>query len=183
MKKLRRTLSIIFPALAMLGTLAVSSHAKKPVRPPAPTSVEVQGAIQGTGDPKAIRVTFDDSLAHTYPAGCTQGPVFISNPDRTDSLNVLQIAGPMRIAMMYYYCAHEDHAGSADLVCHDEAHNPGYYYCLTIGHGVTGKKKPKANYDHVSFPIGSPWEISWKVDNSVVKAGELSSVVTYDIVE
>jgi hypothetical protein len=183
MKKLSRTLSIILPALAILGTLAVSSHAKKPVRPPAPTSVEVQGTIQGTGDPKAIRVRFDDSFAHTYPAGCTQGPVFISNPDRTDSLNVIRIAGPMRTALRYYYCAHKDHEGSADLVCNDEAHNPNYYYCLTIGHGITEKKKPKANYDHVTFLVGSPWEISRKVDNAVVKAGELSAAVTYDVVE
>ena len=183
MKKLRRTLPIILPAFAFLGTLAVSSHAKKPVRPPEPTWVKVTGAITGEGDPQAISVTFDDSLAYAYPPGCMQGPVFISNPDRTRSLYVIRIAGPMRTALRYYYCAHEDHEGSADLVCNNEEHNPDYYYCLTIGHGITQKKKPSANFDHVTFAVGSPWEISWKVGSTVVKKGKLRTAVTYDVVE
>ena len=183
MKKLRRILPIILPAFAILGTLAVSGHAGKPAPPPVPTWVKVTGAITGEGDPKAISVTFDSSLAYAYPEGCTQGPVFISNPDRTRSLYVILVAGRMRKALRYYYCAHKDHEGSTDLICNDGEHNPDYYYCLTIGHGITQKKNPTADFDHVTFPVSSPWEISWKVDDTVVKKGTLSVPVTYDVID
>jgi hypothetical protein len=182
-KRLRRNLPLILLAVAILGMITVSGHAKKPAPPPVPTSVEVTGPIQGTGDPNAIRVTFDDSLAYTYPAGCTQGPVFISNPDRTRSLYVINIAGPMRKALRYYYCAHEDHENSIHLICNNDEHNPNYYHCLTIGHDITKNKNPNADFDHVIFPTGSPWGISWKYDNSTVAEGTLSIETTYDVIE
>jgi len=192
MKKLRRTLPIILPAFAILGTLAVSGHAKKPVRPPVPTSVEVTGAIKiepyGQGDPAGVQVRFVDSslLSYVYPHDkATQGPVFISNPDRAShrqpSLYVVR-AGRMLNALKYYYCAHEDHKGSTDLICNDDEHSPDYYYCLAIGHGITQTKRP-GNFDHVTFPVGSPWEISWKVDNSTVAEGTLSVETTYEVIE
>ena len=193
MKKLRRTLPIILSAFAILGTLAVSGHAKKPAPPPVPTLVEVTGAIKvepdGTGDPEGIQVTFVDSslLSYVYPHDdATQGPVFISNPDRAShgqpSLYVVRIAGSMRTSLRFWYCAHKDHVGTEDLLCEDPVGHENYYYCLTIGHGITQTKRP-GNFDHVTFPVGSPWSISSKETMSVVKEGTLSIKTTYDVVE
>lgn len=87
----------------------------------------------------------------------------------------------MQTSLRYWYCAHNDHVGTRDLLCEDPGHE-NYYYCLTIGHGITHKKRP-GNYDHVIFPIGSPWEISSKETLSVVKEGTLSIETTYDVIE
>jgi hypothetical protein len=195
MKKLRRILTVSLSALVILVTLSVSGHAGKPTRPPVPTSVEVMGAIQiepdGIGNPAGVRVRFLDPslLTYVYPqVEATQGPVFISNPDRQSqgqpSLYVVRIAGSMQTSLKYYYCVHSSHVDSDDLICADTtSHSPDYYYCLTIGHGITQTKNPTTDFDHVVFPVGSPWEISWKVDNKVVKKGTLSIETTYDVIE
>jgi hypothetical protein len=90
----------------------------------------------------------------------------------------------MQTSLKYYYCVHSSHATSGDSICNNTSlHSPDYYYCLTIGHGITQTKSPNADFDHVTFPVGSPWEISWKVDNAVVKKGTLSIETTYDVVQ
>lgn len=193
MKNLRRTLPIILSAVAILGTLAVSGHAKKPAPSPVPTLVEVTGAIKikpnGQGDPARVQVEFVDPslLTYVYPHDdATQGPVFISNPDRQShrqpSLYVIRIAGSMQTSLRYWYCTHKDHVGTEDLLCEDPVGHENYYYCLTIGHGITQTKHP-GNYDHVIFPVGSPWSISSKETLSVVKEGTISIETTYDVIE
>jgi hypothetical protein len=194
MKKLRRILPVSFCALVILVILSVSGHAGKPTRPPVPTSVEVTGAIQiepdGIGNPAGIQVRFLDPslLTYVYPQiEATQGPVFISNPDRQSqgqpSLYVVRVAGSMQTSLRYYYCVHISHVGSRESICNTTSHSPDYYYCLTIGHGIMQTKNPTTDFDHVLFPVGSPWEISWKVDNKVVKKGTLSIEATYDVIE
>jgi len=193
MRKVRRTLPIVLAASVVLGILAVAGHAGKPTPQPVPSSVEVTGAIEiepdGIGDPAGVQVTFLDPslLTYVYPqVEATQGPVFISNPDRQShgqpSLYVVRIAGSMQTSLKYYYCAHSSHVGSGDLICNKTSHSL-YYYCLTIGHGITQEKSPTADFDHVTFPAGSPWEISSKVDNAVVKKGTLSIETTYDVMQ
>jgi hypothetical protein len=181
MRKVRKTLPIFIPAFAILGILVVSVHAKKPSPPPEPT-VTVTGVIEGTGDPKAIRVTFDESLAYEYPGeDATRGPVFISNPDYPPSLHIAFYV-PRTKVLRYYYCAHKDHVHSPDLICKDASHSPYYYYCLEIIGGIT-QKKGLNDTDHVVFPVGSPWRISWKYDNSTIAEGTLSVETTYDVIE
>jgi hypothetical protein len=190
MRKVRRTLRIVLPALVIVGILAVAGPAGKPTPRPAPTLVKVTGAIQiephGVGDPEGVQVRFFDSslLTCEYPGDdATQGPVFISNPDKQPSLYVTNVAGSMQKSLRFRYCAHKSHIGSADSICTDTSHDPAYYYCLTIGHGVTQAKNRNAEFDHVTFPIGSPWEISSKVDDTVVKRGTLAIATTYDVIE
>ena len=195
MKKLRRILPVILSALVILVAFSIPGHAGKPTRPPVPTLVEVMGAIQiepdGIGNPAGVQVRFLDPslLTYVYPQiEATQGPDFISNPDRQSqgqpSLYVVRIAGSMQTSLKYYYCVHSSHLDSDDLICEDTtSHSPNYYFCLTIGHGITQTKNPTTGFDHVVFPVGSPWEISWKVDNKVVKKGKLSIETTYDIIE
>jgi hypothetical protein len=62
--KIRKIPPVILPVSATLGMLAVSGHARKPTPLPEPTLVTVAGAIAGDGDPRAINVEFNDSLAH-----------------------------------------------------------------------------------------------------------------------
>jgi len=45
------------------------------------------------------------------------------------------------------------------------------------------QKKRPGEYDHVVFPIGSPWEIGSKETMSVVKEGTTSIETTYDVIE
>jgi hypothetical protein len=180
MRKVRKTLPIILPAFAILGILAVSGHARKPTPPPEPT-VSVTGAITAYGDPKAIRVTFLDEslLTCKYEGDATQGPQFLSNPDNPPSLKIILSAPPGK-HLRYYYCAHTH--DTADFICNDASHSPYYYYCLTISGGITQKKNP-SDTDHVVFPEGSPWSISWKNDNSTVAEGTLSMPVTYEVIK
>jgi hypothetical protein len=173
MRKVRKTLPIVIPAFAILGILAVSSHAKKPTPPPEPT-VTVTGAIEGTGNPKAIRITFVDSeLVAVYP---DRSPCwFISNPDYPPSLKIINSAPPCK-HLRYYYCT-GDH-NENDLICTNPSHDPDDYYCLTISDGITQKKNPN-DTDHVFFPAGRPWQISWKKDNSIVASGTIGIDTTY----
>jgi hypothetical protein len=190
MRKTRRALPIVLPALVVVGAIAVAGRAGKPALPPVPTLVEVTGAIRiepdGVGDPQGVQVRFVDNslLTCEYPGDdATQGPVFMSNPDKQPSLYVINVAGAMQKSLKYYYCAHKDHIGSTDSICTDTSHDPAYYYCLTIGHGITQAKNRNAEFDHVSFPVGSPWEISSKVDDAVVKKGTLQIATTYDVIQ
>lgn len=181
MKK-QRTLRIILPAFAILGRLAVSDHDRKPARPPEPT-VTVTGAIASTGDPAKIIVTLCDSslLECTYPDDLTHGPEFISNPDYPPSLRVVFNPPNTTKILKYHYCAHESHVGSGELICENpDEHDPDYYFCLEIGGGISQKRKG-SNFDHVVFPVDSPWKISWKKDNSIVAEGTLSIETTYDV--
>jgi len=181
MKKVRKTLPIVITAFTILGILSVSGHAKKPSPPPEPT-VTVTGAIQGTGDPEAIRVTFDESLAYEYPGDdATQGPEFISNPDYPPSLKIFISTPTTTKELRYYYCTHNSHASSDDLICDDPTHSPDYYFCLLIGGGISQKKgRP---FDHVVFPVDSPWNISWKKDDSIVASGRLSIETKFDVIK
>ena len=176
MRKVRNTLPIVLAAFAILGVLAVAGHADKPV-PVEPPSVELTEGLVGEGNPEEIRVTFDSSLAFAYPADCTQGPLFISNPDRPPSLS---ISGPgMNMKQLkYYYCAYASHylPGSSALVCKDDTHHP-YHYCLLIGSGTQKKSAP----GRVVFPVGSPWNISSEAVMKVVISGTLSVPVTYNV--
>jgi hypothetical protein len=175
MRKVRKTLPIVIPAFVILGILAVSGHAKKPSPPPEPT-VTVMGGIEGEGDPAMIRITFaDSSFGDVYPSDSS----FISNPDSPPSLRIfLSTTGKTKV-LRYYYCTHNSHVGPDDLICDDTLHNPDYYYCLRIGGGIS-QKKGRA-FDHIVFPVGSPWIISWKKDNSIVASGTLSTETKYDV--
>jgi hypothetical protein len=51
-----------------------------------------------------------------------------------------------------------------------------------ISDGITQKKNP-SNTDHVVFPVGRPWHISWKYTNSAVASGTLETEVTYDVIK
>ena len=177
MKKLRRTLPIILATSAILGILAVSGHAKKPSPPPEPT-VTVAGVISGTGDPSAIQVTFDGSLAYEYPDDSTKGLVFISSPDYPPSLQTVWNA-PRQTNLRYFYCTHEDHEGMPDLLCTDASHDPDYYYGLEIRDGIPNHKSHH-RADQVTFPVGSLWRI-WKKGWSVVAQGTLDIETTYHI--
>jgi hypothetical protein len=180
MKKLRVARPITLPAFAILAILAASGHAKKPSPPPEPT-VTVAGVIAAEGDPKAIRVTFDSSLDFDYPGDATDGLEFISNPDYPPSVKIVYSAPP-RTHLRYYYCVHKDHEDSPDLICTDDSHSPDYYYCLTISDGIPNHKSSR-HTDHVTFPAGSPWNISSKQTMSVVKEGTLSIETTYDVTQ
>jgi hypothetical protein len=177
MKKARKTLPIVIPAFAILGILAVSGHAKKPSPRPEPTVI-VTGGIEGEGDPAMIRITFADS---SFEDVYQQNSSFISNPDYTTSLKIF-ISPPAKTKeLRYYYCTHNSHAGSDDLICDDPTHSPDYYFCLLIGGGISQKKgRP---FDHVVFPVGSPWNISWKKDNSIVASGTLVKETKYDVLK
>lgn len=181
MKKLRRTLPTILPASAILVILAASGHAKKPAPPPEAT-VTVAGVITAEGDPRAIRVTFDSSLDFDYPGDATDGLEFVSNPDYPPSLKIVFGVPRLKKFLRYYYCVHRDHEDSPDLTCTDASHSPDYYYCLTISDGITQTKNPR-DTDHVTFPAGSPWNISSKQTMSVVKEGTLSIETTYDVTQ
>jgi hypothetical protein len=180
MRRVRKTLQIVLPAFVILAILAASGHAKKPTPPPEPT-VAVTGVIEGTGDPKAIRVTFDESLAYEYPGEkATQGPVFVSNPDYSPSLDIVFAVPGMRNRLRYYYCVHKDHEDSDELICNDASHSPDYYYVLWIFDGISQTKNPR-DTDHLVFPVGSRWQIGWKKDNSTVDSGTLSTETRYDV--
>jgi len=180
MTKIRKTLTIVLSASAILGILVVSGHAKKPSPPPEPT-VAVTGVITAENNPEAINVMFDDSLSYDYPGDATDGLEFISNPDYPPSLKIINSAPPAK-HLRYYYCVHKDHEGSGETLCNDTSHSPYYYYCLTIKDGITQKKSPR-DINHVVFPEGYPWSISWKYDNSIVAEGILSTETTYDVIE
>jgi hypothetical protein len=177
MRKVRKTLSIVILAFAILGILVVSVHAKKPSPRPEPT-VTVSGGIEGEGDPAMIRITFaDSSFEDVYP----QNSSFISNPDYPPSLKIFIGTPATTKELRYYYCTHNSHADSDDLICDDPTHSPDYYYCLLIGGGISKKKgRP---FDHVVFPVDSPWNISWKKDNSIVASGTLNTETAYDLVQ
>jgi hypothetical protein len=170
MRKVRRTLPIVLPALAILGLLAVAGHAAKPV-PPVP-KVSVTGGIVGTGTPTAIRVTFaDSSFATAYPGARS----FISNPDAP--LTIIAAGGNSR-TLMYCYCTNSNHPPGA-LSCTDSSHDPDYY-CLWIHGGVQQRKSTSGE---VVFPAGSSWQINSKVPKGFFASGTLSSEVIYQVLE
>lgn len=177
MKKVRKTLPIVIPAFAILGILSVSGHAKKPSPPPEPT-VTVSGGIEGEGDPAMIRITFTDS---SFEGVYTQNSSFISNPDYPPSLKIFIGTPATTKELRYYYCTHNSHADSDDLICNDPTHSPDYYFCLLIGGGIS-QKKGRA-FDHVVFPVGSPWNISWKKDDSIVASGRLRIETKFDFIK
>jgi hypothetical protein len=198
MRKVRRTLPIVLTALAMLGLLAVSSQAKKPVPPPLPTLVKLTGGIEiqsadNTGDPTRVRVKFIDSSLRipypiTDPETYTQGQEFISNPDYsysppmppdTPSLSVTGTSANKTLA--YFYCANILHQGkgTADLRCDLSAEHADYYYCLVISGGKVQKTGA------VVFPTGSNWMVNKKTPSpgSTVAQGTLAAPVTYKVIQ
>jgi hypothetical protein len=179
MRKVRNTLPIVLPALVILGMLAVAGHAGKPV-PPVPT-VTVSGGIEGTGNPKATRITFADlSFRDSYPQPDGKPvPSFPSNPDAPLTISA---AGGNRKTLMYCYCVHPDHLSSNETVCsHDQtpSHDP-YYYCLWIHGGV---QQQKSTSGEVVFPVGSPWYINSKAEMKTVAQGTLLTPVAYKVLE
>jgi len=191
MRKARRILPIVHPALAILGLLAVAGHAGKPA-PGWPTEVQVTGGIKilddGTGYPTTgVRVEFiDTSLRIGYPdATYTTGQVFISNPDHSywlppdDDTPSLSVTGTnANKTLAYFYCAHKDHEVTAELMCKSSAAHADYYYCLVI----LGGKVQKTGA--VLFPTGSGWMINKKTPEpgSTVAQGRLGAAVTYKVI-
>jgi hypothetical protein len=155
MRKVRRTLPIVLTALAILGLLAVSSHASKPSPGKPVPIVTVAGGIVGTGDPAKIRVTFaDTSFGLFHP----ESPSFISNPDGSLRISFKPPDTTAKI-LTYYYCIHPTHVDTEDLICQNPVEHNDYYYCLQIFGGIADKK---GDNDHVTFLHGSRWEITQK---------------------
>ncbi len=197
MRKVRRTLPIVLPALVILGILAVAGHAGKPTPPPLPTSVKLTGGIEiqsadNTGDPTRVRVKFIDSSLRipypiTDPETYTTGQEFISNPDYsysppmppdTPSLSVTDTSANKTLA--YFYCANILHQGkgTAELRCEIEGH-ADYYYCLVLLGGRLQKTGA------VVFPTGSSWMINKKtpLPGINVARGTLGAPVTYQVIQ
>jgi hypothetical protein len=179
MRKVRNTLPIVLPALVILGMLAVAGHAGKPV-PPVPT-VTVSGGIEGTGNPKAIRITFADlSFRDSYPQPDGKPvPSFPSNPDAP--LTIIAAGGNSR-TLMYCYCVHPDHL-SNETVCNQIPSHDPYYYCLWIFGGVQQRKSTSGE---VVFPAGSSWQINSKVPpppGNDLYHGTLDGEVRYNVTQ
>ena len=187
MKKVKVILPIILPVLIIMGILAVSVYADRPPSPPGqakkepkpePVKVSVTGAIEGTGAPANIAVTFDgESFVDKVQAGS-----YIANPDYPPAL---KISGPGRHrSLNYYYCYNPDHADSGGI-CDDDEHDPEYYRNLRISNGILEKKT-----DKVIFPIGSRWGIIQKIEDQpgevtgeLVAEGTLEEEVIYEVKE
>jgi hypothetical protein len=178
MRKVRMVVPLVAAVLAIVGILAVSGRADKPESPPGqskpePVDVRVAGAIDGEGNPYAIRITFvDDSFAE-------QAGTYVSNPDYPPSLKVGG-SGKAHKRLQYYYCngAH----GDSDTECEDSSHDPDNYKSLTIYGGTEDKKAGQ-----VVFPAGSSWRIMQKiveggeVRGELVAEGALAGPVTYEV--
>ena len=189
MRKARRFLPIVLPALAILGLLAVAGHAGKPA-PVWPTTVEVTGGIEilpsGTGDPRQVRVEFADSSIVIPRSGpdCATGREFISNPDYshsppmppdTPSLSVTGTSANKTLG--YFYCAHNVHEGTGELRCAFPADHADYYYCLVL----LGGKLQKTGA--VVFSKDCGWEIRKKQNpEDRITYGKLSTPVTYKVI-
>ncbi|OHB65021.1 MAG: hypothetical protein A2Y76_09450 [Planctomycetes bacterium RBG_13_60_9] len=179
-------LPLIAAVGAIVGTVAVSGHADKPVSPPGqskpepePALVSVTGAIAGQGNPYEISITFVDEsfgeLAGSY----------VANPDYPPAL---RIGGPGRVnkRLIYYYCDHPDHDPPEGVCTNpDGDHDPEHYKCLAIYGGTEDRKTGQ-----VIFPAGSSWRITQKivsetgdVTGKLVVAGELAAPVTYEVLE
>lgn len=171
MRNYIRSSSVLFilSMLAFLGIFEASSQAGRPPLPPGAPTIDFSGAIEGIGRAAAIRVKFGNSFGE-------EAGSFIANPDYAAAVI---IAGSNRgpTALRFYYCDSPDHDGTADLVCSDPSHSPYYYKCLRIQGGIP---QPKSN--QIIFPIGSPWDISWKEKMSVIAQGTLQNPVSYDVV-
>lgn len=192
MRKARRTLPVVLPALAVLGMLAAAGHAGKPLPPAFPTLVKLTGGIEiqateNTADPTHAGVEFiDNSLRIAYrDATYTTGQEFISNPDYTpgtspDTPSLWVTGAGANMTLQYFYCAHVTHAemGSADTRCQYPETYADHYYCLVISGGKTQKKTGA-----VVFPAGSAWRINKKtpLPGVNVALGTLTMPVTYQV--
>lgn len=181
MRKVRVVLPSVATVAVIVGTLAVSGHAKKPASPPGqsrpePILVSVAGGIAGEGNPYAIRVAFvDDSF------GDLTGP-YVSNPDYPPSLKV---TGPGRVnkRLRYYYC--DGLHDASETMCENSGHDPDHYKCLAIYDGTEDKRTGL-----VTFPAGSSWRITQKVvsdtgqvSGKLFAEGTLVAPVTYEVLE
>ena len=188
MRKVRRTLPVVLPALAILGLLAVSSQARRPTPPP-PT-IQVVGGIKilpngTTTDPTNVRVQFDDE---SFVTGCPlwAGKSFPANADRSPALyTVIMRAGPpdtLDRRLRFYFCAHPSHTDQ-ELRCQDPTEHSDYYYCLNLLDGQT-TGKGRGDLNHLTYPPGTFWNIGKKVvDGSTVPQGNLVTETTYDVTE
>ncbi|MFH1716951.1 MAG: hypothetical protein ABIF19_06340 [Planctomycetota bacterium] len=172
MKKAKVVSAIVLPVLLIVGTLVVSGHAGKPQPEPEPqpAQISVSGAIQGEGNPCAIKVTLVD------PSFGDEGGTFISNPDDPPSFRVE--GSPGNIKLIYYYCIAE-HEGNP-LICnnvaeHDETTN---YRCVAIYNGRLDKKTGQ-----ILFRAGSRWRLSQNAVPTTVSVGTLDMEVRYTVLE
>ena len=197
MKKVKVILPIILPVLLIMGTLAVSGHAKKPPSPPGlskpePVLISVTGDIWGTGHPTDMDVGFSATF------GAEVGNK-VANPDGS-----LRGGGTRKNKRVrYYYCGHSGHFDSdptdpighkCENPLHDPAHDggelpppPSDYKCLIISGGVVEGGKETAQ---IRFPKGSYWEIWQKVnlpegqvEGELVAEGTLDAEVRYEVLE
>ena len=164
--KVKVILSIILPVLLVVGTLAVSGHAKKP-HPPHPEQVSVSGAIVGTGDPSLMGIVFVDTF------GDDVGPQ-VSNPDGPLAVYGTR-KGPR--TLRYYYCNAPSH-GNPDQCDNPDEHDPSNYKALFI---YGGTLEGKAHDTQIVFPVGSIWEVRSKVLMGVEFSDILENEVTYRI--
>jgi len=195
MRKPRRRLPIILPAMTILGIMAVSGHAKKPT-PSAPI-IQVVGGIKilpdgTTSDPSYVRVRFLDSSFNEDPLTAPwAGLSFPANADRSPALyTIIMRAGPPDTLdrwLRFYFCAHPSHqegTGTDDLRCQDPEGHSAYYYCLNLQDGQT-TAKGRGDLNHLTFPAGTLWSVGWKAaaDPSVaVTSGHLVTETTYDVI-
>ncbi len=189
MKKVKVIVPIILPVLLIMGILVVSVYADKPESPPGlskpkpkqePILISVTGAIDGTGAPANIAVTFDgESFVDKVQAGS-----YVANPDYPPALKV---TGPGRHrSLSYYYCDSTDSPHSIiDGICNNGEHDPDNYKSLRISNGRLVKKT-----DKVIFPAGSKWRITQKIIlpsgdwvGEIVAEGTLAEDVTYEVLE
>ena len=167
---LTRSMLLGLSALAFLGIFQLSSRAGKPPLPPGAPTIVLSGAIGGIGRATAIRVAFDDSFLGS--------PVsVIANPEFSAAVYISGVNKEPR-TLRFFYCDSPEHDGTPDLVCNNPSHSPEYYKCLRIQGGIP---QPKSN--QIIFPVGSPWDISWKEIMSGIAEGTLKTYVTYDIMK
>jgi hypothetical protein len=188
MRKVRKTLSIVVAASAILVMLAVAGHAKKPA-PPAEPTIQVLGGIMvlpegTTTDATNVRVRFADDSFGRFD--WLAGKSFPANADRSPALHAInQYTGTEDRRLKFYFCAdpsHQGETGEDDLRCQDPERHSAHYYALNLHDGQT-TVKGRGGLDHLIFPPGTLWTISSKVDNSTVAQSNLVTETTYDVIQ
>jgi hypothetical protein len=181
MKAARVVLTILPFVLLVAALLTVSAYAEKPPSPPGRSrteTVSITGAISGTGVPASIAIALGPDFQGTdvYGGSRDESGSFIANPDYPPALKMFGV--PKDQTLSYYYCDYvgPDHVITPDGICADTRHDPEHYKRLQILGGTVEKETRD-----IVFPIGSAWQIGWKVTGVALITGTISEQVRYHV--